>query len=532
MKKLKRTVAYLLALAMMVCAVDFSGAVQTVHAQSIDKAAAYTLGTEQRGMITENGDEKQYYKFTLPTSGAIQLTGSAYMREMYLYLYDSEANELWHMNPSWNSTSEVITLNDTTYLTSGTYYLCIGKYGDYYGKYSFKLDFTSSGESFRETNGGTNNTIDVASAITTNGSLYSGQLAYNDEKDFYKFNLSGSGKVNFSATFYDVQYVYWKLYDESGEELLSYNPSWNSTTRNIVVDEDLYLTEGTYYISVSRDGSRYGKYSFSATYTSSRETYPESGWGVNNTIETASGLSLGQNYTGQLAINDAKDFYKFSVSSGQTLSVKLECPIEYVYVKLYDAQGNELWSENPHWNNTTRSINFKRITILEKGTYYLSVVRDGYRYGNYKLNVSKLTQANCPHNSFDTTWHDATYFARGYRVYKCKDCGYTYKDDYTAVRKLPQGYFYSGYCGSGRGTLTLYWSTVSDASGYQIRYCKNKNFKSGVVTKTIKGKSNSYKKITKLSRNQKYYVQVRPYKKSGSRTVYGAWSSKKYMKTR
>ena len=533
MNTLKLKSTFLISLCMLMCTLILPVTVQKADAQSISDATPYTLGSEQNGVITENGDEKQYYKFTLSESGAIQLKITAHMKWCYMKLYTSEAEELWNDNPNWNSTSEVNFVDEKFYLTSGTYYFCIEKDGSHCGNFNFKIDFTSSNETFCEENGGSNNTISDANTISVNGSLYKAQLATNDNKDFYKFSIPSSGEIFLTSTFYDMEWVYWKLYNENGEELVSSNPSWNSTTKNILVNESMNLISGNYYLSISDDNGRYGKYNFALSFTPSNETYNESNTSCNNTLDTASALTPGNTYKGQLAINDAKDFYKFNIPASQTLSVSLNGSLEYIYVKLYDSQGNELWSENPRWNDTTKEINLKRLTILEKGSYYLSVSKDGSRTGNYELNISKLTQSNCPHNNYETEWHDATYFSKGYRIYKCKDCGYTYKADYVPVLKLPKGNWnYFNNCTAGNGKLYLYWSTYSDATGYQIRYCKSKSFKSGVVTKTIKGSSKYYTTITRLRRKQVYYVQVRPYKRSGKKVAYGEWSSKKKLKTR
>lgn len=148
-----------------------------VNAESISNSVYYTLGTQESGFITENGDDKQYYMFTLPESGSIKITGSAYMQYIDLYVYDENANELWNKEQLWNSTSEVISINHTIYLTSGTYYFCVGKDGGHYGGFDFKIDFNPINESFNEINGGSNNAIANANSIDTDGTLYTAQAA-------------------------------------------------------------------------------------------------------------------------------------------------------------------------------------------------------------------------------------------------------------------------------------------------------------------------------------------------------------------
>lgn len=139
-------------------------------------------------------------------------------------------------------------------------------------------------------------------------------------------------------------------------------------------------------------------------------------------------------------------------------------------------------------------------------------------------------QANCDHE-YTSTHISATYFLKGYNSYKCTICGYSYKGDYSAKKVLDRGYL-TTYCRTGKRKLILFWNTVADASGYQIRYCKKKDMKNGVVNQTVKGQSKYKKTISKLARKKKYYVQVRAYKKSGSKTVYGKWSAKKSLRTK
>lgn len=178
---------------------------------AINNATPYSLGTTMNGVIVENF-EKQFYKFELPSSGAIHITGSAYVQYAYFYLYDESGKELRKELPSWNSTSQLITIDYTNYLTAGTYYFAVGRYYERYGDYNFKIEFTSTGESFPEINGGSNNKMNSASKIETTGKMYTGQIALNDDRDFYTFSLAKSGAVNLKATFYNTKlYFFHKI---------------------------------------------------------------------------------------------------------------------------------------------------------------------------------------------------------------------------------------------------------------------------------------------------------------------------------
>lgn len=203
-----------------------AGPLPGAEAQSgIAGAGSYAIGTQASGAITENGPEKQCYRFTLDESGAVHLTGAVRTRWVYLRLYDANAEELDSSNEYWNSTSELIPLEETVYLTSGTYYSCIERDGSSTGTFNFRIDFTSSNESFREGNGGFNSSLATANQVAT------------------------------GATFYDMRRVDWALYDENGQEPVDrYYVYQNDTTKNIVIDEPLYLISGTYYLCFEREG--------------------------------------------------------------------------------------------------------------------------------------------------------------------------------------------------------------------------------------------------------------------------------------
>lgn len=162
---------------------------------------------------------------------------------------------------------------------------------------------------------------------------------------------------------------------------------------------------------------------------------------------------------------------------------------------------------------------------------------NGYRYGSQNKSTGKyvfciegLNQKNCNHEYMDKTVYP-NYFNKGYDFHKCEKCGKSYKDNYTEKKKLGQGVV-SLWSKSGKGKIILQWYTISDASGYKIRYCKSKKMKKGVKTITVKGQKKYKKTIKRLSRRKKYYVQVRAYKKSGNKIVYGKWSGKRKLKTK
>lgn len=100
----------------------------------------------------------------------------------------------------------------------------------------------------------------------------------------------------------------------------------------------------------------------------------------------------------------------------------------------------------------------------------------------------------------------------------------------TSVKKLAKG----------KKAFTVTWKKPSKANlkqitGYQVRWSTAKSMK-GAKSKTVKATTSAGKKcslkVSKLKANKKYYVQVRTYKKVGSKTYYSSWSKAKTVKTK
>lgn len=83
----------------------------------------------------------------------------------------------------------------------------------------------------------------------------------------------------------------------------------------------------------------------------------------------------------------------------------------------------------------------------------------------------------------------------------------------------------------GRKQMTVKWKKqTKQTTGYQIRYSLNKKFKTGVKTVTIKKPSTTQKVIKKLKSNKTYYVQIRTFKKTGTKQYSSNWSTTKKVK--
>ncbi|MGN0522239.1 MAG: hypothetical protein ACI4IQ_06340, partial [Eubacterium sp.] len=366
---------------------------------SIATATNISLATSYSGYITET-NEKDVYKFTLSTSGRIAISLTAYVQTLSFYVYNIDGETVWdNTYVYWNDNTQQISLTPSIDLTSGTYYFAIVRsYPDRTGSYSFKISFSSAGESFKETKSGTNNSVASASSIAL-GNSYKGQLALNDERDVYKFTLSTSGRIAISLTAY-VQTLSFYIYNIDGETVWDNTyVYWNDNTQQISLTPSIDLTSGTYYFAIVRSyPDRTGSYSFKISFSSAGESFKETKSGTNNSVASASSIALGNSYKGQLALNDERDLYKFSLNSSTKIKISLTAYIQTLSFYIYDLNGNTIWdSTYQYWDDNTHKIVLSTTLDLSGGTYYFAIVRAyGDRTGNYNFNVDRVITVSKP----------------------------------------------------------------------------------------------------------------------------------------
>jgi len=328
---------------------------------SFENATAITVNSSYSGELSSESS-KDFYSFTLNESGKVNVGVTTTMGSTYYNIYDSSKVKVWGSSYSNG-------VNKDVHLTAGTYYFLVDK-DDYYGNYQFKLSFESAYESKSESLGNTMNTIESAPTIFLN-TEYKGQLASNDEKDYYKFTLTESGKVNVNSIT-TMGHTYYNIYDSSNVKV------WGGSYSN-GVDKTVNLLAGTYYFLVDKD-DYYGNYQFKLSFESAHETKPESIGNTLNTIESAPSINLNTEYKGQLANNDEKDYYKFTLTESGCLSIKAVTTMGHTYYNIYDSRNTKVWGGS-YSNGVDKTVD------LLAGTYYFLVDKDDY-LGNYSFNLS------------------------------------------------------------------------------------------------------------------------------------------------
>lgn len=384
MKKLMKSVSVLLALIIAVTAFVIPCA---AGGTSIARAAEISFGKTYNDSITDSST-KDFYYFELPSSGKIALNFTGQISKVDLRIYDSDAKEIWKNNyVDANSASGMISYTESFDFTKGKYYFEVIK-DTGIGNYSFSFDFVSANETFTETGTGVDNTIVEANNIVFD-KTYNGQIALTDSKDFYKFELASSGKwsIQFNGKITSTDLY---LFDSDGKEIWkNCYVDANKSTGEIAYSESIHLTKGVYYFGVVKDYTYTGPYNFGMSFVSADESFTESKNGINNSMDTASAISLNKEYKGQIALIDNKDFYKFTLSSASKVTVNLKGKLNAVDLYIYDSEGKEMWKEvYITASNSTGEVVCSKEVSLTAGTYYFGVIKDYTHTGNYTFTLS------------------------------------------------------------------------------------------------------------------------------------------------
>ena len=370
------------------------------------------------------------------------------------------------------------------------------------------------------------NVQDTATILHMNGQWSNDYWLTDDDAHYYKIVIPADGFFSFKIMSYIRHDCCYDLYSyDLSEQYWDESVYGGTETSPESTNHWTSLSKGTYILKIS---SYYaGRYRLQATYKNHH---------VNDakavSYDSPQEFAIGSTVTGALTESDREDWYRIRVPKAGYYTLFCKNYVDHwFYYKIYSSDLlSTVINHNIYDANETEPKTQKHDFVLKAGTYYIKVTGSGYATGKYILTWDSLKQRNCSHSYQEKrVW--PTYLSKGYTLHRCEKCGKKYKDYYTPKKMLRKGYI-STYSYGGKNKIYLQWYTVSDASGYQIRYCKRKTMNSNVTTKKIKGRLKYKSTIKKLSRNKKYYIQIRAYKKIGAKTVYGKWSSKKCIRTR
>lgn len=557
---LKKFVAMLLSAVMVIgaCGTEVFAAggeyVQEIEAELVGDAASFSkaiplaIGNTINGAITETESE-QVYSFSLTSSGRVTFDVTSYMRYYELDIYDETGERVWYSGTKyWNDNLQYVTNEHAIDLAKGSYYLRM--HGEK-GTYTFSSTFSSANVTYDEQNN------DFASATVINeGGTINGQLTENNREDIYKITFMKPGRLTMDMTSY-LEYYNVSIYDSKGERIWNTgNRYWNENLQYITENWYADLSASMYYISVTSVYGSTGNYTLATNFKEAGETISE----PNNDFSTAYRLNMNQEIYGQIAEDDDKDLFTFTLNQAEELGVAVTSYLEYYSVYIYNNSGERVWGNTSNrWNENVgyRSDNWK--ATLSAGTYYLEMNGSDRYTGNYTLRIGSMpSMRDVSVASIGNKIYTGNYLKpllsvtyQGKRLSEGVDYTVSYSNNlypgkatvtltgtgaYTGTRKvsfkiLPKKQVIN-YCYNynySKKTAYLQWSSAPGVSGYEVYRSTSKS--SGYRRcYTSKSASNYYTYIKKLSKGKKYYFKVRSYVVIGGKKYYGKFSSVKSVK--
>lgn len=452
--------------------------------EAFSSATVIDVNRNYSGTINDDVD-KDFYKFTITDSGNIcinfkhkNLNDSAEF--WYAVLYNTNTNEICGF--SFYGTDTDINSKKIG-LDKGTYYLRIVGGDYYYDKshryndcdYNFTVNFLVS--DWEKEN---NEEFSTATVINAN-KTYSGSINDDTDRDFYKFTLDSPGSIYLNFKHKNLkdsaEYWYAVLYNDKTDEITGYileGSKSNTDTKKVGLDKGTYylrIVGGDYYYDKSH---RYDTcdYNLTVKYTKSTQWEKEN----NEEFNTATKIDLYKTYNGSINGEADKDFYKIYVEKNQDFKISFNSKnvknsSEYYYFVVYDDGTNEIEKHSFMGNEATQHF----YVTLNKGTYYFRIVGGDYYYD---------------------------------KSHRYTTADYSFKiAPYVIVKS----------CSSTENDITIKWSKVAGAKGYEIfKYdTKKKTYvKAGTTTQT------SYT-LKDLKSGTSYKFKIRAYIVSGGKNYYG-----------
>ena len=440
-----------------------------------------------------------------------------------------------------------------------------------------------AGDTYYETED--NDDYSSADYVPVNSTIYGvcSDYSYSDT-DWYKFPLSSPAKVNVQFSFNRADadgdwYVYLYKYEGNGdystldyEDVYVYDGSYTFSS--------LGLPAGTYFVKAYGYNSACGRqYSITpkCSYVSNWETE------FNDEYTSADPLSMGTTRYGVNPTSSDDDWYKFTLNSPASVSVafthtKASADGDWG-VYLYKYNGGGEYAQLAYEDVCVSDGNYTFPTQgLSAGTYFVKVSgcnsACGRQYGvtvNYSVGKpGKFRVSSRGSNSLKLAWNKPA-GATGYQLqrksgnsYKTlatvKGTSYTHKSlsagaGYTyrvrAYRTVSGKNYYSGWVymtaytkpatpnltglratKSGHKIKATWKKVGGSASGYQIYWAKDKNFKKVVSKTTVSGQKKTSYTGKNFTKGKRYYVKVRAYKTVNGNKIYGSWSNVRNIKAK
>jgi hypothetical protein len=351
---------------------------------SFAQAELITPGT-YTGTVDDTTDLDDYYQITVSAGQTIDanVTPASTLR-VWFGLYDPDQSQVASDSPNAGVMAKVSWTTNSAQ-ASYTYYFWIEAYPGS-GEYTLKVSLISQNDG--NSGGDAGDTFDTATQLTSTNATYSGFVKDLDVDDYYKVTVTAGQTISVNATPASTLKVWLGLYDTARDQMISDSPN-QGVMAKVSWTTNSAQASYTYYFWIEAYPG-YGTYSMAVSLVSQNDG--NSGGDAGDTFDTATQLtSTNATYPGLLRDLDVDDYYKVTLTAGQTLSVNVT-PVSSlkVWLGLYNPARNEVVSDVPN-KGLMAKVSWTTNSAQTSYTYYVVVEADD-GFGNYSMASSIVSQ--------------------------------------------------------------------------------------------------------------------------------------------
>ncbi len=329
-----------------------------------------------------------YYRFTLPSDGAVSVTAGITTDETYnsynIYIIDKDGNK--YLRTGFN-----FSTGGTSYRTgmqAGTYYLLVERM---LGAcpYQLRVDYQAADDWETEFN----NSLETSDPIPMNTEMH-GILwgsSVNDNVDTYRFQLDAPGFVSLTFGNYtgEVRQVNWVVTLTDAEKYTYLKTTFYGMKPEYVTSHNVGLPAGTYYFYVNFGAvhEQNAEYAVKLNYTAAADWETE----PNDTADAADAISANAVKKGAIVSRDDVDYFRLSLDHEQSGTLS--------FLHQTGADSDRAWTiailnqaENAIYQQSVIVTDSEEMVSdqisLQPGVYYIRVMRqpDFYpAFGDYAI---------------------------------------------------------------------------------------------------------------------------------------------------
>lgn len=206
-------------------------------------------GTWHDYLITENQTTDQWFKFTVPADGAVDIKVMAYMKYLSVEVYNEDLSlKCIDFNDYfYGSSTSPVTKESFCSLSAGTYYIKVVNDDSNAGKYRISLGFTNYGA-----NDGAALSYDSPQTLSIDTPI-TGAFTMTDSTDWYRLNIPVSGTYVFKIVSYNRGTNFYLYNNDMTNTITKDYYIYGSITEPATKTYEKVLSAGTYYIKCNYD---------------------------------------------------------------------------------------------------------------------------------------------------------------------------------------------------------------------------------------------------------------------------------------